>query len=180
MGQLPNEVAPNAFPIGNLDVSAIKPKDQAFPADVRFMQKTIEFAHGESKVPVAENLVSAKAVPVYGYIDTLGYGSFQITRSSAEGMFMLSSKLPFPDSRRSVDFYHAMLKLTGSYVEPGTGLTGFIYETELGPPINEKRYFFFGDTDIGKDPNSNGIRKIIYYDKSGRKLYDSNARFYRP
>jgi len=179
--QFPGEVPQNAEPPaastaapGNLDLNAIDrqapPTGLGGPALRQQAPAPAAAVVAGSPVPVA--------TPGYGYIHQ--FGSFQIMGTSAEGMFMLSANLPFPDGRRSVDFYRARLNYVGRYVDP-SGISGYIYETQVGGPVNDKRYFLFGDQDLNiADGDSNGIRWIVYYNGKGSRTYSTTARFYKP
>lgn len=176
MGQLPDGVredvprnaAPPVMPSdvalpSKLDMDKIDRNAPPFPRD---------FQNVAPQAPV-KNL----PVPVYGYIHQ--FGSFQITLKKADGMFMLTSHLP--NGIRSVDFYHAQMRFVGYMVDPDTHISGYVYETNIGPLINDKRYFLFGDQDQrARDPYSNGIRWILYYNGQGCLTYSTKARYYHP
>jgi len=133
---------------------------------------------GES-FSLAPSLVGSLPTPAYGYIHQ--FGAFQITATTAEGMFMLGHQGNFPHSEYTVDFYHAGLTYVGRYTDPDTNISGFLYETEVGPPIEDKRFFLFGDQNLKvTDPHSNGVRWIVYYNSKGDRTYSTTARFYRP
>lgn len=186
--QLPDAIPPNAAPPatpadvqpGNLDLNAVDRNARAFApeAPALAVPSVVRSPQGRS-FPVAPSVVGGLPTPAYGYIHQ--FGSFQITTTTAEGMFMLGAKLPFPDNRRSVDFYHALLTYVGRYVDPATRISGYLYEADLGPPVADKRYFLFGDQNLAvRDPESNGVRWVVYFNGAGARVFTTTARFYRP
>lgn len=180
--QFPGDASQNAAPAaqpatepGNLDLNAID--RQAAPT---------EFGAPASRALAPQAPVAAAPVPLpgggaqpgFGYIHQ--FGAFKITGFTAEGMFMLGANLPFPDGRRSVDFYQARLNYVGRFVD-SSGISGHIYEAQVGGPVNDRRYFLFGDQDLNVvDNDSNGTRWVIYYNSRGQRTFSSTARFYKP
>ncbi len=164
MAQLPDpDTRPPAFPQG------VTPGD----IDLGKIDKTT--AAPQAPTPAA----GAPPTPAFGYIHQ--FGSFQVMGDTAEAMLMLSATLPPPDGRRTVDFYHATLRYVGRHTEPSTGITGFLYVTDIGPPVDDQRYILFGDRNLNiQDPQSNGVRWVVYYNSAGKRTYYTTARFYRP
>jgi hypothetical protein len=188
MAQLPDDnqqqPAPPGLPQsarpGNLKLDAVDRNAPAFESDAPKLAapKMVRSQEGGA-FALAPSIVGSLPTPAYGYIHQ--FGAFQVTKTTAEGMFMLSATLPFPDGRRTVDFYHASLSYVGKYVEPGTGISGYLYVTDIGPPVNDKRYVLFGDRNLSiQDPNSNGVRWMVYYNGQGVRVYHNTARFYMP
>ena len=188
MAQLPDDdqlqPAPPALPQsvrpGNLNLDAVDRNARAFEGDApRLAAPKVVRSQEGGEYALAPSIVGSLPTPAYGYIHQ--FGSFQVTKTTAEGMLMLSATLPFPDGRRTVDFYHASLTYVGKYVEPGTGISGYLYVTDIGPPVNDKRYILFGDRTLNiQDPNSNGVRWMVYYNGQGVRVYYTAARFYMP
>lgn len=176
-GQVVEQPAQPAGEPGNLDLNAIDrqaaPTEFGAPAAARAITP-----QAPAGAVVQPHVPSGSAQPSYGYMHE--YGAFKINGYSAEGMFMLSANLPFPDGRRSVDFYQAKLNYVGKYTDP-SGISGHIYEAQVGGPVKDRRYFLFGDQDLNVyDGNSNGTRWIVYYNGQGRRTYSATARFYKP
>lgn len=168
MAQLPDDVMParpQGVNPGNLDLNAIQRDAPAFGAEAPRLRP----APQAGVVPT----------PSFGY--THQFGSFQIMPASVDAMFMLSANLPFPDGRRSVDFYRATLTYDGKFTDPGSGITGYLYSTQVGAPVNDRRFFLFGDRNLNvADLNSNGTRWVIYYNGRGDRTFFTTARFYMP
>jgi len=182
-GEVPQNAAPTTTPSGapgNMDLNAIDRQAPAFQADATALPAPVVVTSPSgASVSLPPSLLGPRAMPGFGYIHQ--FGAFQINTTTAEGMFMLSANLPFPDGRRSVDFYHARLSYVGKYTDPGTGISGYVYETQVGGPVNDKRFFLFGDQNLNiADGDSNGIRWIVYYNGQGNRTYATTARFYRP
>lgn len=186
--QLPDDVPRNAAPPaapgnitpGALNLNAVDRNARPFAPEAPALAapSAVTSAQGQT-FSIAPSLVGGAATPAYGYIHQ--FGSFQITTTTAEGMFMLSARRPFPDNRRSVDFYHAGLSYVGRYVDPATGISGYLYEATLGAPVNDKRFFLFGDQNLNiADGDSNGVRWVVYYNSGGQRVFSTTARFYRP
>ncbi|MHC5540352.1 hypothetical protein ACYOEI_19195 [Singulisphaera rosea] len=188
MAQLPDEVPQNALTPGrpagivpgNLDLNSVDRNAPPFVKEAGALVAPAEVKTEQGKtVTVTRSIVESVSTPAYGYIHQ--FGSFQITSSTAEGMFMLSAQLPFPDNRRSVDFYHAALSYVGKFTDPTTGITGYLYQTTIGAPVNDTRFFLFGDSNLNfADPDSNGVRWMVYYNGQGQRTFSTTARFYRP
>lgn len=184
--QLPDGEEPSGVPTprenvvpGDLDLGRVNKDAAPFPEDSQRMAAPATVDFDQNTFSVSPSLVGSVPVPAYGYIHQ--YGAFQITRSTAEGMFMLSANLPFPDGRRTVDFYHAPLTFFGKHVDRSTGISGYVYFADIGAPVNDRRYFLFGDRNLNvNDPNSNGVRWVVYYNSNGKRTYHTTARFYRP
>ncbi len=172
IAQLPDDVPPprpQGVNPGNLDLGAIQRDAPAFGAEAPRLAPAPQMAPPAGFVPT----------PSFGYIHQ--FGSFQVTRTTVDAMFMLSAVLPFPDGRRSVDFYRATLTYDGRYTDPGSGITGYLYSAQVGAPVNDRRFFLFGDRNLNiADPSSNGTRWVIYYNGRGERTYFTTARFYMP
>jgi hypothetical protein len=169
--QFPDDVPPprpQGVNPGDLNVGSIQRGVRAFEGEASRLAPT-------RPAPA----MTAAPTPHFGYIHQ--FGSFEISPAYVDTMFMLTANLPFPDGRRSVDFYHATLGFEGRYTDPASGISGYVYSAAIGPPVNDRRYFLFGDRNLNvADPNSNGTRWVIYYNGAGKQTFATTARFYMP
>jgi hypothetical protein len=133
----------------------------------------------DRQVFIDRSMSREPARPGFGYLHS--FGAFQFYRNgAAEGMFMLRSKLPFPDNRDSIDFYHAPLIFVRNVEHTSFRTPAVMFRAEIGAPFNDTIYFVFGTQNVGSSEDDNGIRWVLYYNSQGRLLHSTRARFYRP
>jgi hypothetical protein len=163
----------------------ISVEPQAAPAAGIWLDQTVAPPEAAStsimnrQVIVDRSMSGEPARPGFGYLHS--FGAFQFYRNgAAEGMFMLRSKLPFPDNRDSIDFYHAPLTFVRNVEHMSIGTPGVMFKADIGAPFNDTVYFVFGTQNVGSSEDDNGIRWVLYYNSQGRLLHSTRARFYRP
>jgi hypothetical protein len=110
---------------------------------------------------------------IFGYI--YEFGSFHIQGQTADAMFVLTTHGQFPRPN-TVDLYQGTLNYEGKYTDPRTRITGYLYSVNLTAPANTRRFFLFGNKNVGSDPIG-ALRWIVYYDEDGNPTYYARARF---
>ena len=118
------------------------------------------------------------AYPTYSFM--FAHGAFQLQGPKIDALVRMSTPANFPN-QGSIDVYRAELTYYGVYTDPATQVRGYLYYGDFGPPMNERRWFLFGDRDVARNQQDGmPLRNIIYYNSQGVRRYQTLATYITP
>jgi hypothetical protein len=159
---------------GDLDLNAVDKNAPAPPvaAAAPLVPGTIQLGKYSAPPP------TAAALPTYTYI--FAHGAFQMLGTRVDALVSMSTPPQFPDPG-TLNVYRAILSYHGTYTDPTSGIHGYLYYGDFGPPMNERRWFLFGDrTAFISQADGQPLRYILYYNSSGQKRYQTLASYIVP
>ena len=160
----PSDSPPGGHPPSKLKFDSIKKGAKPFAEDMPV-----------EPTPVIET-VTGGGTKIRGYIYQFGSFHIQGQGKTADATFVLETQGKFPKPN-SVDLYQGTLNYVGGYTDPETDITGYLYSVDLTAPASTRRFFLFGNKNVGSDPIGK-LRWIVYYDEDGNPTYYARARFF--